>query len=744
MTKTPSIIEDILPLSPLQEGLLFHARLESSAKNLYVAQYAIELSGTVNAEALRAAAAGLLSRHANLRASFRSRKSGEPIQVIRRDAPLQWHEYDLTNLAPTAAEARCAELTGEDWAQGVDIEAPSLLRFTLIRQNPRRHRLLVTHHHLVLDGWSMTLLLRELFQSQPHDGDNTGLPAALPYRSYLAWLADQDRPAARDAWRAVMEGLEGPTYLAGVGPGAAAGSDSHDVTLELTQELTARLKDQARRSDVTLNTVFQAAWAVLLGRLTGRDDVVFGTTVSGRPGELPGVENTLGMLINTVPIRARLLPDDSLRDLFDRIQEQRFGLLEHDHLGLAEIQGLLAADGGHFDTSVVFGDFPVHDRTPVNPAHPGLEMDVTLREAVHYPLSLAVQSGDRLTLRFFFRTDAFDQAVVAEIAERLIRVLEQTAADPSTTVGGTEILLPGERERLLAGEDTGPAQTPEAMLPELFARQAARVPDAIAVVSEDVSLTYGQLEARANQLAHWLARRGVGPESLVALALPRSPELLVALLAVLKAGGAYLPVDPEYPAERIAFLLADARPAMLLTDSSTLAALPDSDAVQVALDDDQIIAALATLPRHALSEAERTAPPHLRNPAYVIYTSGSTGHPKGVVVSHSGLAALASAQRERLAVTAESRILQFASPSFDAAVSEIAMALTGGATLVVPDSEGLSGEGLGRVLREGRVSHVTLPASVLASLPSGVEDELADLSTLVLAGEVCSRELVAR
>ncbi|MFJ9113825.1 amino acid adenylation domain-containing protein, partial [Streptomyces sp. NPDC102283] len=740
---TPSIIEDILPLSPLQEGLLFHARLESSSKNLYVAQYTVELRGVLDAKALRAAAAVLLDRHANLRASFRSRKSGEPIQVIRRDVPLQWNEFDLGDLAPTAAEARCAELTDEDWAQGIDAEAPSLMRFTLIRQGAQRHRLVVIHHHLVLDGWSMTLLLRELFLLHAHDGDSSVLPATLPYRSYLTWLAAQDRSAARGAWRAVMDGLGEPTYLA---PGVprSSGSASHDITLELTPELTTSLKQQARQSNVTLNTVFQAAWALLLGRMTGRDDVVFGTTVSGRPEELPGAETAIGMLINTVPVRAQLRRDDSLRALFEQIQQQRFGLLEHDHLGLAEIQSLHDSDGGHFDTSVVFGNFPVDSLTPSDPKQDELDIDIRVREAVHYPLSLAVQPGDRLTLRFFFRPDIFDRTAVAEIAERLIRVLEQTAADPDTSVGATGILLPGERELLLVAGMATAAPPPKATLPELFARQAACTPEQIAAVGEDENLTYAELDARANQLARWLAQRGVGPESVVALVLPRSPELLVALLAVLKAGGAYLPVDPDYPAERIGFLLTDARPAVLLTDSPTLAALPDAEAVRVTLDDEQTIAALAALPRHALSDAERTGPLHLEHPAYVIYTSGSTGRPKGVVVSHSGMANLAAAMRDGLETTAESRILQFSSPSFDAVVSELAMAFVSGATLVIPRPDQLAGEGLGRVLSEGRISHVLLPASVLASVPAGVEDRLPELLTVELAGEACPPELVAR
>ncbi|MFI0790723.1 amino acid adenylation domain-containing protein [Streptomyces lydicus] len=740
---TPSIIEDILPLSPLQEGLLFHTRLESSSKNLYVAQYTIELRGALDAKVLREAAAALLNRHANLRASFRSRKSGEPVQVIRRDAPLQWDEFDLGELTPTEAEARCAELTDEDWAQGIDADAPSLMRFTLIRRGPQRHRLVVTHHHLVLDGWSMTLLLRELFLLHAHGGDGSVLRETLPYRSYLTWLAARDRPAARGAWRAVLDGLDGPTHIA---PGVPRSSDSasQEVTLELPPGLTARLKQQARQSNVTLNTVFQAAWALLLGRLTGRDDVVFGATVSGRPEELPGAETTIGMLINTVPVRARLRRDYSLRTLLEHIQQQRFGLLEHDHLGLAEIQSLHDSGGGHFDTSVVFGNFPIDSLTPSGPMHDELDLDISVREAVHYPLSLAVQPGDPLTLRFYFRPDVFDRAAVTEIAERLIRVLEQTAADPGTTVGATGILLPGEAERLLAAGVATAAQPPMATLPELFARQVARTPHQVAVVGEDVSLTYEELDARANQLARWLAQRGVGPESVVALVLPRSPELLVALLAVLKVGGAYLPVDPDYPAERIGYLLADAQPTVLLTDSRTPAALPDTDAVRVKLDDEQTLAALVGLPRHALSDAERTGPLHLEHPAYVIYTSGSTGRPKGVVVSHRGMASLAAAEREGLNLTAESRILQFSSPSFDAAVSEVAMAFGCGATLVIPNPDQLSGEGLARVLGEMRVSQVTLPASVLASVPAGVEGQLPDLLAVALAGEACPPELVAR
>ena len=374
--------------------------------------------------------------------------------------------------------------------------------------------------------------------------------------------------------------------------------------------------------------MIQAAWAVLLGRLTGRDDVVFGVTVAGRPVEIAGVESMVGLFINTLPLRIALPPAKPLCDLLREMQQRQSQLMAHQHAGLAEIQKL-AGIGELFDTLVVFENYPV-DRAGLA----GEVSDVRLatvrgHDATHYPLSLLVQPGERLLLRLNYRPDLFDRANVETLGARLIRLLEAAVAEPERAIGSLEILEAGERDTILRVWNDTALPIPPSMLPELFAAQAERTPDAVAIVFEDRSLSYAALDAHANQLAHHLQGLGVGPETVVGLCVERSPEMVIGLLGILKAGGAYLPLDPGYPAERLAFMLKDAGAPVLLTQSALLDKLPIAASTTIVRLD-------AAWPEVARQPA--TAPQlelHPQHPAYVIYTSGSTGTPKGVVVSHA-------------------------------------------------------------------------------------------------------------
>ncbi|GIG59728.1 hypothetical protein Lfu02_41000 [Longispora fulva] len=694
---TKATIEDVLPLAPLQEGLYFHAVYEQSSTNLYVVQFRVDVSGPLDRAALRAAAQGVVDRHGSLRTSFRLRKSGEPIQVVRRDVRLDWTEVDGVPVA---------EATERDWELGLDVGAGSLLRFTLIGAGPGEHRLLLTVHHLLIDAWSGELLVRELFDR--YAGVAVPPPAAR-YRDHLAWLDRQDRPAAEAAWRAALDGLDGPTLVA---PGGAPAASSDSYVLTLSTERSAALRERARSCGVTLNTACQTAWAVLLGQLTGRADVVFGAVSSTRPADLPGADALVGLLVNTVPVRVRLAADASLRSVLAAVQDQRVGLLDHDHLGLAAIGRAAGVDGTLFDTSVVFENLPAFGAAP---SAPGLTVRTSVREAVHYPLALAVTPGDRIELRVHYRADAYDLPAAVAVAERLGRVLDQLAADPDLPVGRVELLSAAERAEICDVWGAAPAAVPVTTLPGLFGEWVAGTPNAVALVEAGGEVSYAELDARAGRLAGALAAAGIGPEDVVAVAMPRSADQVAALLAVMRAGAAYLPVDPSYPPERIDFMLADSG-ARLVVDSDWVAA-------------------------HAAAEPapDRSVP---SGAAYVIYTSGSTGRPKGVAVTHAGVASLVAAHRERLGADAGSRVLQFASPSFDAAVWELCMALGSGGTLVLAESERLrAGAPLVALVAEYGVTHATLPPAVLAVLSP---EDLPTVTTLVTAGEALPAELAAR
>ncbi|HWG98304.1 MAG TPA: amino acid adenylation domain-containing protein, partial [Pilimelia sp.] len=632
---------DVLPLSPLQQGLLFHSLATDGAVDVYTLQQVVDLAGPLDPARLRAAARGLLRRHPNLRATFHTEGLPQPVQVIPAEAELPWAEADVSHLDGERRDAEADRAVAADRDRRFDPRRAPLLRFTLLRLGPDRHRLAFTCHHLLLDGWSMQQLAQELFHLYRTGGDPAGLPDGAPYRAYLAWLVAQDADAARAAWSDALADLAHPTRLV---PRTVRGGSAErtEVVLRLPAESAAALAAAARGRGLTLNTVVQGGWAIVLGQLTGRDDVVFGQTVSGRPAELPGIEATVGLLINTVPVRVRLRPAEPLAAALGRLQDEQSRLIPHHHLGLADIQRAVGR-GELFDTLVVFENYPVDPRVRAEPA-PGLAVTAADGvDATHYPLTLAVlpdPAGPGLTLHLEYHPDCLDRAATGRILGRLVRVLETFAREPDLPLSRIEPLTAAERRRVLVDWNDNALPVPRATVPGLFAAQVARTPAATALVCAGERLTFAELDARANRLAHELVARGVGPERVVALLLPRSADAVVALLAVLKAGGAYLPIDPGYPPDRVAHMLRDAGPVLVVTVAALAPRLAGvAEIPRLALDRHDVSGRPATDP------AVRLSPAH---PAYVIYTSGSTGAPKGVVVAHQSLVNLFHSHRETL------------------------------------------------------------------------------------------------
>jgi amino acid adenylation domain-containing protein len=730
-------IETILPLSPLQRGLLFHALYEAAGVDWYALQIALEVRGPLDASALQRAAQGLLVRHANLRAGFVHEGVQEPVQVIPREVALPWQEVDLSGLDGAAQEQAVQAQLAQAAAGRFDLARPPLLRFLLLRLAPERQVLVLTNHHILLDGWSTPVLLEELFALYRNGGDVTALPRVTPYQDYLAWLARQDRAAAQAAWQRVLAGLDVPTRVAPVKSAAAVPPCSH--ALDLPAALSEALAQQARRYQLTLNTLLQGAWGIVLGQTTGQDDVVFGITVAGRPPELPGVERMVGLFINTLPLRLSLHPAERLVDGLRRLQEQQADLLAHQHLGLSEIQQA-AGLGELFDTLMVFENYPLDRAALASPA-PGLQlMSRGGRDTTHYPLSLvAVPGPEGLQLRLEHRPDLFPPARIQALGTRLRRILDAMAADLEQPLGRLDTLSPVERQQVLMEWNATERALPALLLPALFEQQVQRAPDAVALVCADQRWSYAELNARANRLAHHLMAAGIGPESLVALALPRTAELIVSLLAILKAGAAYLPLDPAYPAERLAFMLRDAQPVRVLSTRPIAAGLPLQDVPVTCLDDAPVQAALATASTQDPTDAQRLSPLRPEHPAYVIYTSGSTGTPKGVVVTHAGLPSLAASQIQDFGLTAASVTLQFASINFDVSFSEIARTLLAGGRLVLMP-ERLMGTELVQLATAQGVTHLNLPPAVLATLPLAEFPRACDL---VVGGDVLPPELAA-
>ncbi|MFK2891135.1 condensation domain-containing protein, partial [Dyella flagellata] len=430
-----SKIAEILPLSPLQQGFLFHALYDDHAVDDYHIQLIYELSGSLDPERLHAAVHGILERHANLRAAFVHENMEQPRQIIPRDITVPWQFVDLSALDEDAKMQEVQSLVAADKQNRFDPARPPLLRFTLLRMHAERHLLIFKHHHILIDGWSIPILLDELLTLYRHHGDTATLLPVTPYRDYLAWVKRQDAEVARAAWRNYLNGLEEPCLLVAERPASMASTET--CSIHVPQALTEALIQQARRQRLTINTLVQAAWGVLIGKLGGRDDVVFGITVSHRPPELAGVESMVGMMMNTVPMRMRLRPEQTLLDLLQHMQDQQASLIEHQHLSLTEIQRSMGL-GELFDTHVVFQNTPAGNQDPES-SEDRLQLTYFSRaggDRSHYPLGLcAIPRASGLELRLGYRTDLFERAQVEVIGQRLQGLLEAFTADLQQRVG---------------------------------------------------------------------------------------------------------------------------------------------------------------------------------------------------------------------------------------------------------------------------------------------------------------------
>ncbi|MGW7303686.1 amino acid adenylation domain-containing protein [Streptomyces sp. NPDC054829] len=725
----------VLGLTPLQQGLFFHTAYDADGLDIYTTQLTLDFEGDLDSEALREACRTLLRRHDGLRAGFRTDAQGEPVQFVVAEVPLPWREVDLRDVDPAVRDERVAGATVEERTRGFDVTCPPLIRFLLVRQAERHVRLVVTNHHIILDGWSTALLMDELFTLYRAQGELRELPPATSFRTYVDWLADADAHAARSAWADALAGLDGPTLVA---PDAARGRGGavppERVNATLSTADTASLTALARSAGVTLNTVVQLAWALVLRQLTGRDDIVFGMTVSGRTAGVEDIDSIVGLLINTLPARVRLDPDDSVLSVLERLQDEQIDLFEHHHLGLTEIQRQ-TGHGELFDTTTAFENYLVSTDSVENTLGDARLVGTGGFDATHYPLSLICTPGDQLSVRLDYQPHHFDAAQAQRVCDWFLRLLRTLPQDPERTIGALSVLTPQERERTLVEWNDTARAVESTTLPALIEEQVRRTPSAPALLHAGQELTYDELNKRSNRLARHLLRHGARPESLVALALPRTPDLVVAVLAVLKAGAGYVPVDVRYPETRIAHMLADAGPEVAVVTRESEGHLPVG-LPRIVIDDHATERAAADEADGDVTDEERGRPLLPRHRAYVIYTSGSTGRPKGVVVEHANAVNFVATVADRFGPAGMSRILAATSLSFDVSIFEIVTTLAlGGRLELVDDLLAL----LHRRTWEG---------SVLSGVPSAlagvlaVQDGTLSAEHVVLGGEAVPRSLV--
>ena len=691
----PSMTE-VWPLSPLQSGLLFNALMTQSTMDIYSQQAIIDFGGDLDVERLHAAAQALLDRYDNMRVAFTVDAEGRPVQVVQGHVEIPWKETDLTDLPVAERDDEVSRRMRVDRADNFDMAAAPLIRFGLYRigsgvgDEPQRWRLAVTAHHILFDGWSTPLLMRDLLVLYALRGDASALPPAASYRDFLAWLSLYDRDESLRAWERVLAGLDEPTLIA-PRPTSDEQSEPVSVQIELDADRTRHLNKFCADLGITPNTVVQAAWGLLVSRLVGRDDVVFGATVSGRPPELPGIESMVGMFINTLPVRVRVDDRRTIAEFLTGLQGEQVALLDHHYVGLPDIQRVGGA-GAQFDSLVVFESYPV-DKDAIEAASSIDGVAVTgvdFKGGTHYPLTLMVTAEETLLVSLEYLTNRYTAAAAQTLADRLRRVLEALIGDPAGLVGDIDILDAAERARVLAESTVTAAESAGS---PIGARTVAKAlgsvveedPQAPALLDNGAEIAYQAVDSRSSQLARVLIDRGVGPGDIVAVALPRSVDAVVALWAVQKAGAAALFAHGLSFGEIVS---AGAGFGIALE--------PAAKSVRwLVPTDPKVRAELAAAPGHPVSYADRLRPLQQDHPALM------ARRPDGTWLTLTQEQALDHAEtlREDNEVDYESTTFTTATAG-PAALAEFLAATTAGALSVLPTGGDVADD-----LADGEVTH---------------------------------------
>ncbi len=732
MTTAPPQIEDVLALSPLQEGLFALYRLAEDSVDLYSMQFVVDVDGPVDVELLRRSAEVMLVRHPNLRAAFWDRDAPKPVQIVPAHAELPWSERIAL---PTEFEsiARSERRRRFDLSRG-----PALRVVLLTVPGETRRRMIFTAHHILVDGWALAVFFTEMLAVYRAGGSADGLPAPRPYRDYIVWLAGQDRAAAIATWTQYLQGVSEPLMVANgpaVGPVAAGGGVPEKTELLLPEADTTRLRQWAGRNGLTLNTAVLFAWAVVLGRLTDRRDVVFGTVVSGRPEHLPGVETMVGLFINAVPVVHQVSSTASVVEQCARLQRESSAMRDIGYLSLSEIQREHGR-GTLFDTLFVFENAPIADAIrPVTEPDGARFCPIEMESLTHYPLTVVSHlAGEALVVLVEAIREALPHLRPAEIGERLLAVLRQLPDIGDDSPDGLDILTPAERTEF---SDIAmlSVSARDGTVWEMFERQVRATPDAVALTAgSGESYTYAELHVEVSRLAWELADQGVGPESVVALVLPRSTRSIVAILAVLGAGGAYLPVDITLPNARIESILSQANPVLAITEVGC-AELTGAGIPTVLLDDPAVAERISRLPAVA-----PTVRRHRQHGAYVIFTSGSTGEPKGVIGTNAAILSYFNDHRERVYLAATTRLgrpLRIAhawSLSFDASWQPMVGLLDGHGIHLFDAEEMRDADRLVKGIARQQIDMIDTTPSMFVQLDAaGLLDRT--LSVLALGGE---------
>ena len=713
-------VEASYPLSPMQEGMLFES-LSVQEPGVDVEQIIIRLNEDLNPSILRASWEKVVARHGAMRTSLRWVGVSSPHQDVHGQVKLLWDRQNWRDLSQEEQKERLRSYLRSDRHRGFSLDEPPLMRFALFRIDEAGYDFLWTFHHSLLDGRSFLIVLREVFSlyEAACNGQEPGLETPRPYRNYIEWLQQQDKSESGPFWRETLKGFTAPTRMriAGQFHMDSGGREGHgEEEIRLSESMTSSLRLLAEQHEVTVNTIFQGAWALLLSRYSGEEDVVYGATRAGRHWSPAGSDEMVGLFINTLPVRVTAPPDAQLGSWLKKLRRQHVAVRKHEHVPLIDIQGWSDVPRGVslFETLVVFENFLLDSALK---AQGGLwaNRDLTLLEQTRFPLTLSGYLESELILRIEYDRSRYGKLSISRMLTHLRTLLEGMADQPERTLASIPILSGEEKRRVLVEwNDTETDYPEDERIHQLFEAQAARTPHRTAVVHNGKELSYDQLNKRANQLAHHLMGLGVKSHMPVGLFIERSFHMVVGVLGILKAGGAYLPLDPSYPEERVAFMIHDSKTPVIVTRKRQAESLPEHEAQTVLMDSDWDI---------IMKKGDENPSVQFpsANPAYVMYTSGSTGQPKGVLVPHGGVVNHCLSVTPKYGIRSEDRVLQFFSINFDGFVEELFPAWSMGAAVILRSEEmSASTANFMQWIEQEDISVINLPTAFWHELVNGL------------------------
>ncbi|MGX5439995.1 amino acid adenylation domain-containing protein [Bacillus thuringiensis] len=724
-------IEKIYPLANMQQGMLFHA-LEDQQSGAYFEQIVIDVKGVIDAKLFEESLNDIMKRHEILRTAIEYEITENPRNVILKDRKMDFRYNDIRHQKMDQQKESIKTYSEQDREKGFDFSKDSLIRLELIQTGEETYTIIWSNHHILFDGWGRGVILGELFHiyGNKRAGQHHHLEEPRPYSDYIKWLEEQTKEDGAHYWKHYLEGYQEQAKIPSFKGDSASGYRNREKVIEFSNELTKKMMELANRNHVTLNTLLQSAWGILLAKYNHTDDVVFGSVVSGRDAKVAGIEKMVGLFINAIPTRIRMEGQQSFRDILKEVQEQAIESQAYNYMNLSDIQSLSELKRDLIDHVMIFENYALDERMlEQEESEIGFVFkDIKGNEQTNYGFTIVAVPGEQFVLKLAYDENLYSEELIQNIINHLTSVMEQVVQDENQKVSQLEILSEKEKYILLNEFNKTKTEYPkDKTIYQLFEEQVERTPDQVAVVFEERQLTYRELNEKSNQVARLLWDKGVQPDKIVGIMVDHSLEMIIGIMGILKSGAAYLPIDPEYPEERIKYMVEDSNTKLVLTQTHLFEKLHFAN--------NECLTKI-TMDNETINNQERTNIEGRNNGddlAYIIYTSGSTGLPKGVLVEHRSLVNLCHWYVDFHEIKESDQITSYLKISFDASIGEIFPCLITGATLHVLNTDiRLDMDKLNKYMNSKGITVATLPCKVSEQF---VLQENHSLRMLVSGGE---------